>query len=203
MSLQRPLVCLLASRGAARHSLALAGLLLACGCAHRDAAVVAEASGSSAPASRLARRASAQLLPLGSSGVSGTLILTEVLDGGVKIEGQVHGLKPEGLHGFHVHAVGDCSASDGSSAGGHFNPDGQPHGDPAGRSHLGDLGNIQADHTGMAQVFVMKKAASLDCGASSLVGRALIVHKSVDDMRSQPAGNSGDRVACAVIKLSH
>jgi Cu-Zn family superoxide dismutase len=185
-------------------ALAGCGLLLAlAGCAHSNAVTVAEASGSSAPAAHNARSATAMLVPLGSSGVSGTLTLTELVDGGVKIEGHIHGLRPEGLHGFHVHEKGDCSAADGTSAGGHFNPTGQPHGDPSSQhSHVGDFGNVQANNAGEAEVFTVKKEASLGDDANSLVGRAIIVHKGLDDLASQPAGKSGDRIACAIIRLS-
>ena len=182
----------------------IAGLLaLPCACAHQEPAVLAQAGGGSAPAAALARTASATLVPLGNSSVTGRLLLTELADGGVKVTGQIHGLGSAGLHGFHVHEHGDCSAADGSSAGGHFNPGGKEHGDPADAdSHLGDLGNVQADHAGNATVFVVKKGATLDDSAASWSGRALIVHAKVDDLHSQPAGDAGARVACAVIRLN-
>jgi Cu-Zn family superoxide dismutase len=179
----------------------LLALLTLVDCAHREPVVLAEAS--SAPAAALARTATATLMPLGKSAVSGSFILTELVDGGVRVVGTVHGLESGGLHGFHVHAKGDCSAPDGSSAGGHFNPQDKPHGDPGtAASHLGDLGNVQADHAGNAEVFVVKKEANLGDGPLSFIGRSLIVHRGVDDLASQPAGNSGDRVGCAVIRRS-
>ncbi|RYF11604.1 MAG: superoxide dismutase family protein [Deltaproteobacteria bacterium] len=172
-------------------------------CAHREVASASEASGSSAPAKVAARLATVQLLPLGNSGVTGSVTLVEMADGGVRLEGKVHALIPEGLHGFHAHEVGDCHSIDGASAGGHFNPSKQPHGDPAtSHSHVGDFGNIVSNSAGEADIFTVKKEATLGDGPNSLIGRSLIVHAGHDDLGSQPAGNAGGRVACGVIRLS-
>jgi len=109
------------------------------------------------------------------------------------------GLTP-GAHGFHVHEKGDCSAPDASSAGGHFDPTGKPHGDPMrGEHHLGDLPMLQADSSGNARINATIRGASLHGGATNLIGRAVVVHAAADDYRSQPAGDSGARVACGVI----
>jgi len=113
---------------------------------------------------------------------------------------EVTGLKP-GPHGFHVHEKGDCSAPDFSSAGGHFNPDSQPHGDPtAGAHHAGDMPLLVADASGKATARAELRSMSIGGGASDVVGKAVVVHADADDFRSQPAGNSGARVACGVIK---
>ena len=119
---------------------------------------------------------------------------------GVRITGEVSGLTP-GPHGFHIHALGDCSAPDAESAGGHFNPGGKRHGGlKSAERHAGDLGNIQANASGVAKVDVTSAGLSTAAGrADSIRGRALVVHAQSDDEKSDPAGNSGARVACGVI----
>ncbi len=144
--------------------------------------------------------ATAELEARSDSNVSGELTL-EQQNGVVRIRGEIEGLTP-GLHGMHIHEVGDCSAPDASSAGEHFARDGAVHGAPtqsAGLHHTGDLGNIVATEDGVASVDVIDDALSLS-GGESAIGRALVVHSGADDLVSQPAGNSGDRVACGVIE---
>jgi len=132
--------------------------------------------------------------------VSGTVTFTKV-DGGVKVVADVTGLTP-GLHGFHIHEFGDCSAPDATSAGGHFNPHHMEHGGPDATSHhAGDLGNLEADASGKAHYELMDKTLSLD-GADSIVGRGVIVHEKADDMKTQPTGNAGARVACGAIGVA-
>ncbi len=117
---------------------------------------------------------------------------------GVRVTGQIEGLAP-GKHGFHVHEFGDCSAPDGASAGGHFNPAGMPHGGPGSeKHHIGDLGNIEAPETGPARYEAVIDFLTLD-GPDSIVGRSVIIHAGTDDLTSQPAGGAGARVACGVI----
>lgn len=118
----------------------------------------------------------------------------------VRVTGEVRGLKPNAEHGFHVHEKGDCTSGDGMSAGGHFNPDGQPHGRPGmGPHHVGDLPSLKADARGVAKVDFESGALRIREGAANVVGRGLIVHRDPDDYTSQPAGNAGPRLACAVI----
>lgn len=155
-----------------------------------------------APIKQLAKTTQAQcaMAGIGSSKVSGSLMLEELADGGVKIEGHILGLTP-GKHGLHVHEHGDCSSADGSSAGGHFNPTQASHGDiEATASHMGDLGNVEADASGRAIVSVVKRPATLRAGPSSFLGRSLVVHADADDLGSQPAGGSGARIGCGTIK---
>src|SRR5204863_7343636 len=93
--------------------------------------------------------ATTDLGPTQGNNVRGTVTFTRVSDG-VRVEATITGLTP-GTHGFHIHETGDCSAPDGSSAGGHWNPTGMVHGGPdASNHHLGDLGNLEADSTGTA-----------------------------------------------------
>jgi Cu-Zn family superoxide dismutase len=102
-----------------------------------------------------------------------------------------------------VHEKGDCSAPDASSAGEHFNPNAAAHGDPSkadGAHHLGDMVNIDADDQGSAQVRVTIPNATLhDGGPNDLIGKGIVVHADPDDYTSQPAGNSGARLACGRI----
>jgi Cu-Zn family superoxide dismutase len=121
--------------------------------------------------------------------------------GAVVIDGRVMGLTP-GPHGLHIHEKGDCSAPDGTSAGGHFAPDGDPHGSPdspPSQHHVGDLGNIVANEQGFALVDVVDAEMTLDDGPKSVLGRAVIVHSGADDFTTQPTGAAGSRVACGVI----
>jgi Cu-Zn family superoxide dismutase len=118
------------------------------------------------------------------------------MGGGLHLEVSATGLSP-GVHGFHVHEVGDCSAPDASSAKGHFNPAGKPHG-----SHAGDLPDLTADASGAARLSVDVSGLDLGDGPNSIAGRAFVIHADPDDRHSQPAGNSGKRIACGVIRLN-
>ncbi|MBI2822473.1 MAG: superoxide dismutase family protein [Acidobacteria bacterium] len=130
----------------------------------------------------------------------GTVIFTQEGEQ-MKVVADVEGVAP-GKHGFHIHEFGDCSAPDGSSAGGHFNPDGKPHGAPAdAERHVGDLGNIEGGPDGMAHLEWTDSFLSLS-GPHSILGRGVIVHAGEDDLKSQPTGNAGGRVACGVIGVA-
>ena len=139
----------------------------------------------------------AVLTPTKGNNVQGTVYFIKVADG-VRVEGEVTGLKP-GMHGFHVHEKGDCSAPDASSAGSHYNPTGMPHGEPsAAKRHIGDFGNIEANAGGIAHFSKVDHTISLE-GPNSVIGHGLILHANPDDF-SQPVGNAGPRVACGVIE---
>jgi len=145
--------------------------------------------------------ASAELKPTEGNQGSGIVTFTDV-DGTVRIVADLEGLKP-GKHGFHIHEKGDCSAPDASSAGGHFNPSGTPHGapeNPPDQRHVGDLGNLEAAADGKAHYEWVGEVISLE-GPNSIVGKAVIVHAEPDDLTSQPTGNAGARVACGVIQV--
>jgi Cu-Zn family superoxide dismutase len=147
--------------------------------------------------------ASATLEPTKGNNVKGTVTFTQTGDK-VRVSGQVSGLKPGAEHGFHVHEKGDCSSGDGMSAGGHFNPAAKAHGDyhAGGDRHAGDLPNLKADASGNATVSFETAGISVASGAADIVGKGLIVHRDPDDYKSQPAGNAGPRLACAVIAKS-
>lgn len=143
-------------------------------------------------------KAVAVLHPTQGNKVSGTVTFTEVADG-VQVHAEITGLTP-GNHGFHVHEFGDCTATDGSSAGAHFNPTNQPHAGPdADARHVGDMGNIETDASGMAKLDYLDHSMSLSNDDRSIIGRSVVVHAKADDLKSQPAGDSGARIACGVI----
>lgn len=147
--------------------------------------------------------ATAALMPTTAMQPNPTLgnVAFTALPQGVRVAGEVRGLAPGSEHGFHVHEKGDCSG-DGTAAGGHFNPGGAQHGKfgmPGG--HAGDLPTLVADDKGVAPVSVEVPSISLTEGAANnVVGRALVVHRDRDDFVSQPAGNAGPRIACALIR---
>lgn len=145
-------------------------------------------------------RASAALAPTQGQQAKGTVTF-EKKPAGIEVSVQLEGLTP-GTHGFHVHEKGDCSAPDGASAGGHFNPGGKPHAArEAAARHAGDLGNLKADPYGLARVDFVDSTLSLS-GPDSIVGRAVIIHEKADDFTTQPTGNAGGRQACGVIEAA-
>ena len=146
-------------------------------------------------------RASATLEPTRGSSTKGTVSFVQKGDR-VRVNAQVSGLKPGAEHGFHVHEKGDCSSGDGMSAGGHFNPTGKPHGPITADHHVGDMPNLKADANGNATASFELAGLAIGSSASDIVSKGLIVHRDPDDYKSQPAGNSGPRIACAVIRTS-
>ncbi len=131
---------------------------------------------------------------------SGVITFSKAAEG-VNVSVEMKGLTP-GKHGFHIHEFGDCSAADGTSAGGHFNPDGHDHaGQDAPVRHAGDLGNIDADASGNAKFEFLDKQIRLN-RPNSIVGHSIIIHEKEDDMKTQPTGNAGPRVACGVIGMT-
>jgi superoxide dismutase, Cu-Zn family len=145
-------------------------------------------------------KAIAVLHATSGSNVAGTVTFTAAGDE-VKVVADITGLTP-GKHGFHIHEFGDCSAPDAKSAGGHFNPTNHQHGAPdATDRHAGDLGNIEADASGKAHLEMSDKVMKLN-GSDSIVGHAVIVHEKADDLKTQPTGDAGGRVACGVIGVA-
>jgi len=131
----------------------------------------------------------------------GTATLSAAAGGGVSIALDVKSLAP-GEHAFHVHQVAKCEPPF-ASAGPHFNPEGKKHGleNPAG-SHAGDMNNFTVGSDGTARISVTNKQVTLGDGANSLFangGTSLVIHAKADDMKTDPAGNAGDRIACGVI----
>lgn len=137
------------------------------------------------------------LMPTKGYSVSGVVHLKQ--DGGVvHLTGKIEGLSP-GKHGFHIHELGDVSAEDGSSAGGHYAPKGHQHGKPGkAQHHAGDLGNITATQQGVAVIDKKSK----DFKISDVLGRTIVVHAGADDLQSQPSGDAGPRAALGVIGIA-
>jgi Cu-Zn family superoxide dismutase len=143
----------------------------------------------------------ADLQPTTGNNARGKVTFTQ--DGDVvRVSATLSGLKPGAEHGFHVHEKGDCSSGDGMSTGGHYNPEGKPHGPPNAAHHAGDMPAIVADAYGGANAAFTLRGVSVGGGAADLVGKGLIVHRDPDDYRTQPTGNAGPRIACAVIQKS-
>jgi Cu-Zn family superoxide dismutase len=134
------------------------------------------------------------------STVSGTANFIEK-NGTVTMVAIISGLTP-GEHAIHIHEKSDCSAADGSSAGGHWNPTFKKHGKwGSAENHKGDIGNFTADTNGNATVKFSTSEWCIGCEdeTKNILGKGLIVHKGTDDFTSQPAGNAGARIACSAI----
>ncbi len=124
-------------------------------------------------------------------------------ENGVKVVADVEGLTPGAMHAIHIHEFGDGTASNGTSAGGHYNPAGHAHGAPAdAERHAGDLGNLQADGEGRAHYELEVDNISICGHKSPILGRGVIVHAKADDF-GQPTGNAGARIACGVIGIAN
>lgn len=193
---------------AARLAAALALVLCAGGCP-RDAKPTPDqagpggADGKSGPG-QPAPAASARIEARSGSSVSGAVTFTPV-EGHTRlaVRVEVKGASP-GLHGVHIHEKGDCSDPEAKSAGGHFNPAGVPHGGPdAPAHHPGDFGNITIGEDGTGALELTTSALTVatqgEQAASSVIGRAIIVHEKPDDLVTQPTGNAGGRIGCGVI----
>jgi Cu-Zn family superoxide dismutase len=118
----------------------------------------------------------------------------------VLVAGEIRDLQPNTEHGFHIHEKGDCSSGDAMSAGGHFNPGATQHGQYSmAMHHAGDLPSLKADGNGVGSFSVELEGISVGGTTADILGRGLIVHRDPDDFKTQPTGNSGPRLACAVI----
>ena len=135
------------------------------------------------------------------SGVEGEATFTEQ-DRQVTLEASFTGLTP-GEHAIHIHEKADCSAADGTSTGGHWNPTSEPHGKwgAAEGFHKGDIGNFEADADGNGSITFSTDQWCIGCDDPNkdLIGKAVIVHQGVDDFVSQPTGAAGGRVSCTGI----
>lgn len=132
------------------------------------------------------------------SSAQGGAVFTEK-DGMVTMEAKITGLSA-GSHAIHLHEKADCSSSDGTSTGGHWNPTFAPHGKWGAEEgyHKGDIGNFEADENGDARVFFQTDEWCIGCGdeEKDIVGKAVVVHQGVDDFTSQPSGAAGARISC-------
>ena len=135
------------------------------------------------------------------STAKGTAVFKEE-DGKVAMTAVFEGLQP-GTHAIHIHENADCSAEDGTSAGGHWNPTKMPHGkwgDSEGY-HRGDIGNFEADDNGNGTITMTTEEWCISCddNTKNIAGKGLIVHQGADDFTSQPSGDAGARVSCGGI----
>ncbi|HYN13711.1 MAG TPA: superoxide dismutase family protein [Burkholderiales bacterium] len=146
-----------------------------------------------------APRATARLEPTRNNKASGTVNFYQI-GSKVRVVANVSGLTPNREHGFHVHEAGDCSSGDGMSTKGHFNPLAKPHAHYSSSDrHAGDMPALKADASGNAKLEIDLDVITVTPGPTSVVGRGLIVHADPDDYKTQPTGNAGARLACAVI----
>lgn len=177
-------------------SLATAALLIAlvgAGCSHSP-----EMNSSTEKAMDLLE---AKIEPTKGNTVHGWVRFAAQKDGSVKVVADLDGLTPNARQAIHVHETGDCTAPDAMSAGGHYNPQHNPHGlPPAEARHAGDLGNLTADAAGHAHYEITVKNISLSGGTNPVLGKAVIVHANPDD-GGQPAGNAGARLGCGEIEV--
>lgn len=149
-------------------------------------------------------KAIAIIVPTDGNKVAGVVTFTQT-SAGVEIEAHLTGLTANQEHGFHIHNYGDLSKGDGTSAGGHYNPGAADHAGPNNdKRHVGDLGNIKADASGHGMYKRLDKHASLDMtSANCIIGRGVVVHGGTDDLKSQPSGAAGPRVAYGVIGIAN
>ena len=139
--------------------------------------------------------------PKSESNVQGMVTFTEK-DGKVTMHGTFSGLTP-GEHAIHLHETADCSAPDGTSTGGHWNPTSEPHGKWGAETgfHKGDIGNFTADADGNAMVHFETDQWCIGCGEPNkdILGKAVIVHQGTDDFTTQPTGAAGARISCTAV----
>ena len=151
----------------------------------------------------MAKKAKVTLEAKSGSNVSGSVVFKQEGDN-VTMTAIIAGLA-EGKHAIHIHETGDCTAADGTSAGGHWNPTSKPHGkwgSPDG-FHKGDIGNFNVDANGNGTVNLTTDEWCIGCGDANkdILNKSIIIHDGVDDFTSQPSGAAGTRVGCGVINM--
>jgi Cu-Zn family superoxide dismutase len=183
---------------------AFATAALGVGCGREQAAApvatepVPAAAPVAAPPAPEPLTATATLKPAAAGTVAGSITFSEEGDL-VTVTAFLTGVTA-GTHGFHVHETGDCSDAEFKNAGGHFNPTAAAHGAPTDAAHhAGDLGNIEIAADGTGSLQISTALLTVGPGPNSAVGRAVILHEKADDMKTQPTGDAGGRIACGVI----
>lgn len=179
-------------------ALPMMSAMMLAGCTSTGGESAADSAGSGSAAS-----ASTQLLAADGSD-RGTAEVVETAEG-LRVTIKAKGL-PSGTHAAHIHTTGACTPPDFASAGGHWNPTAKQHGrdNPQGM-HMGDMPNMLLGTDGVGELQFTIPGAKLTSGATPLLdtdGAAVVIHAGADDMKSDPAGNAGGRVACGVLKLS-
>jgi superoxide dismutase, Cu-Zn family len=158
-----------------------------------------QAAQGQAQAAGAVSKAEGQLIPTKNSTVKGTIYF-EKTSHGMHVYGEITGLTP-GEHGFHVHQFGVWDEL-GKKSGGHFNPTKAEHaGHDSAKRHVGDLGNVKADQAGRAVIDLEDDQISFE-GPNCILGRGLVVHEKADDLKTQPSGNAGGRLAVAIIGVA-
>ena len=149
-----------------------------------------------------AKQAIATIGPTSGNSVTGMAIFTQN-DDQIMLTIEIQNASP-GIHAVHIHENGDCSAPDGKSAGGHWNPTDVAHGKwGEGEFHLGDIGNITVGEDGTGSIELTTDLWEIDTGSDvDVIGKGIIVHADADDFTSQPSGNAGARIGCGVIVLA-
>ncbi len=144
--------------------------------------------------------AKAEIVPKSGSTLNGTAGFSSA-GGEVTLTLEVENA-PAGLHAVHLHEIGDCSADDAKSAGGHWNPSGVDHGKwGADPFHLGDIGNLVVADDGYGSLILTTDLWSIGTGeANDILGRAIIIHEKPDDFSTQPTGGAAGRIGCGVIE---
>jgi Cu-Zn family superoxide dismutase len=176
---------------------ALLAAALACGMTFSFAGCAS----TGAHADSSAAEAVAVITPTKGNATAGTVHFKQLEGGKIQVNVALTGLTP-GLHAMHVHEYGDITSADGTSAGGHYNPEGHQHGAPmAEMRHAGDFGNITADDKGVANVELTFTDVTIAGHHNPIAGHALVIHAKTDDF-TQPVGNAGARVGVGVIGIS-
>ena len=144
-------------------------------------------------------RAVTVIQPKSGSNIQGSLSFTQS-GNSVNVTGTFSGLTPNSEQGIHIHELGDCSALDASSAGGHYNPTASKHGKhDSFSSHAGDMPNLKVDANGNSYYQATLNRFSL-VGEQNIIGKSVVVHRNKDDYVTQPSGNSGERIGCGIIR---
>jgi len=179
--------------------LGLVALLAGCAGSGDDAASGAEAAKASAEP---VKKAIAWLNPRSGSDMGGSAIFIRDPDGGISLHVSLE-QAPPGVHAVHIHEFGDCTADDGSSAGGHWNPSGEDHGQwGTAPHHLGDIGNVEVGEDGAGSLELVTDRWTMGGGADNdILGKGMIVHAVQDDFTTQPTGAAGGRIGCGVIMI--
>ena len=142
--------------------------------------------------------AMATLTPTQGNTARGMVVFHQ-MQGHMMVHAHISGVAPNSEHGFHLHDVGNCASTDGTSAGGHFNPGKTAHGPQDAEHHAGDMPSLKADADGVINQKFMLHGVTVKGDANSIDGRSVILHANADDYKTQPTGNSGPRIACGVI----
>jgi Cu-Zn family superoxide dismutase len=179
--------------------LGLVALLAGCAGGGEDAAGGADAAKASADP---VKKAIAWLNPRSGSDMGGSAIFIRDPDGRISLQISLE-QAPPGIHAVHIHEFGDCTADDGSSAGGHWNPSGEDHGQwGTAPHHLGDLGNVEVGEDGTGSLEIVTDHWAMGGGSDNdILGKGMIVHAVQDDFTTQPTGAAGGRIGCGVIMI--